>query len=108
MDKLIVRSIIGSLIGISVFFVIVALAEISPIYILLGIIWGIGVTNSFSFYYSHFPKFTSILKVGVLSFLTFQSSILVPLLFVMYILFYLIVGWIYGWYRVISDVISHP
>lgn len=106
-NLIIIKAFLGALLGIVVFFFIAALADTAnPLLFIMMILWGIGIIFSFPFYLHRMPQINTWLKIGVLSYFAFGGGILIAIIFFGYFLFVILLGWAYGIYLMIQDILN--
>lgn len=106
MWKIILRSVLGLAAGIAVYSIASEGAfELGRLLFFLA--WGIGMGNSFSFNLMLMGRvFNWATNLSILSFLSFGSGIFGIVALVVLLGVVLSVGWVYGWYVLVRDLIS--
>lgn len=75
--------------------------------IVLCALWGVGVVYGFRAYLTWLSgAMNTALKLSVIAWLSFGTGLLGFLLLLIVLMFVLTVGWLYGWYLLIKDVIA--
>lgn len=70
-------------------------------------VWCIGIANSFSHYTRKIGQLLNpALKLSMISWLSTKSGFLGLFVLLFYLTYILILGWIYGWYLLVRDIIS--
>lgn len=107
MLKIIIRSIIGVVIGIALYTWIAESAPQDTGYLVLWIAWGIGMANAMT------PSIRIIrnalswaANLSILTFFSFGNGLVGIIVFIIVLSVVLSIGWIGGWFVLIRDVIS--
>lgn len=104
--RIILRTILGAILGFVLYSCLENAngADIRQLLILIA--WGIGIGNSFSFNLSLLGgAFRWATNLSILSFFSFGSGMFGIIALVLMLGVVLSFGWIYGWYILIRDVI---
>lgn len=112
MKRAILRSVLGGGVGLLIVSLISNLMKntvdgpSSLLYILI-FAWSIGISNSFGFYLKRIDRLLNpALKLSLISWLTTRSGFLGFFVVLVYILYIITVGWLYGWFLLIRDLLS--
>ena len=107
MGKIIIRSILGAILGYVIYSLAFSTEGHDAGQLMLMLAWGIGIGNSFSFNLGLLSgAFQWATNLSILSFLSFGSGMFGIIALVIMLGIVLSLGWIYGWYILIRDVIS--
>ena len=107
MGKLVFRTVLGAILGFAVYSWAISVEGQDFRQLLLLLAWGIGIGNSFSFNLSLLGgAFHWAANLSILSFFSFGSGMFGIIALVLMLGFVLSLGWIYGWYILIRDVIA--
>ncbi len=107
MWKVILKFIGGILIGSILFsFISVEQAAGFSEWILFNL-WGVGIVGGFREYLTWLSAgLDSSLKLGILTWISFGSGVIGLVLFVLILGFVLTIGWVYGWVRLLRELIA--
>jgi len=108
MTKVIIKAVLGLIIGILFFCAVYASAPGANVgECLLCVAWGIGIVGGFSTYIKWLGGAMNwSLKLGVLALISFGSGIIGFILLLFVLGFILMFGWLYGWYALIKELIA--
>lgn len=104
MALIIVKVVIGIIVGIAAFPFAQEAMYINSV--ILCILWGVGIIYSLGSYLSWMRSaLTASFQLSVMSWMTFGTGLLGFIALTFMLAFVIVIGWIYGWYRLIRDII---
>lgn len=110
MKRVIFRVAIGVMFGIAILQMVpVAIgtqySSISFTAVLCLISWSIGIVYSSGYYLRKLNSLLNpALKISIISWLSIKTGSLGMLMIIIYVMYILTLGWLYGWYLLICDI----
>jgi len=69
-------------------------------------IWFMGYTYSFDYHLRNMNRLLNpALKLSIISWLSFDNGFLGMAVLIIYFIYTILLGWIYGWYQVVRDLL---
>lgn len=107
MLKIIVRSLLGAIIGFAIYTWSLENSSSDIGYMFLLIAWGIGMGNSITFCLRLIGNALNwAANLSIISFFSFGTGVIGFVIFILILSFVLSIGWLGGWFVLIRDVVN--